>query len=128
MTRRSVTFDAMSVMQFVVAVFLITLGLMGIIDWNRSMYRYFGRANEAFNIFLGIVELAAGVIVGIALFIRMQSRLVYWVTIIIGIIWIVLIIIGFFAQGPFEPLYWLNRLAADVVILLAIWMINRRYA
>ena len=128
MTRRSVTFDAMSVMQFVVAVFLITLGLMRIIDWNRSMYGYFGRANEAFNIFIGIVELAAGVIVGIALFVRMQSRLVYWVTIIIGIIWIVLIIIGFFAQGPFEPLYWLNRLAADVVILLAIWMINRRYA
>ena len=127
MTRRSVTFDAMSVMQFVVAVFLITLGLMGIIDWNRSMYRYFGRANEAFNIFLGIVELAAGVIVGIALFIRMQGRLVYWVTIIIGIIWIVLIFLGI-AAGPFEPVYWLNRLAADVIILLAIWMINRKYA
>jgi len=127
MTRRSVTFDAMSVMQFVVAVFLITLGLMGIIDWNRSMYRYFGRANEAFNIFLGIVELAAGVIVGIALFIRMQGRLVYWVTIIIGIIWIVLIFLGI-AEGPFEPVYWLNRLAADVIILLAIWMINRKYA
>ena len=32
-----------------------------------------------------------------------------------------MILLGFFAKGAFEPnfLFWLNRLAADVIILLA---------
>ena len=48
----------------------------------------------------------------------------------IAILWIVEIVIGFFAQGLFEPdfIIWLNRLSADVIILAALWLINRKYA
>jgi len=121
----------------VVAIFLFTLGLIGIIDWNsnisqfgRGLNRLFGRANDPFNIIVAIVELAAGVVVFAGLFINVRSRLLYWLTIVIAILWVVEIIIGFFAQRPFEPdfLIWLNRLCADVIILLALWLINRKYA
>ena len=137
MTRRALSFDAVSVIQIVVALFLFTLGLIGIIDWSsgmaqfgRSMSRLFGAANNPLNIIVAIIELAAGVIVFAALFVNVRSRLVYWLTVIIAILWVVEIIIGFFAQGPFEPdfLIWLNRLCADVIILLALWLINRKYA
>jgi hypothetical protein len=137
MSRRAVTFDAVSVIQVVVAIFLFTLGLIGIIDWNsnlaqfgRGLNRLFGRANDPFNIIVAIVELAAGVIVFAALFVGVKSRLLYWLTIVIAILWVVEIIIAFFAQGPFEPdfIVWLNRLCADVIILLALWIINRKYA
>ena len=137
MSRRAVTFDAVSVIQIVVAIFLFTLGLIGIIDWNsnlaqfgRGLNRLFGRANDPFNIIVAIVELAAGFIVFAALFVGVKSRVLYWLTIVIAILWVVEIIIAFFAQGPFEPdfIVWLNRLCADVIILLALWIINRKYA
>ena len=36
MARKTINFDAVSVLQIVVAVFLFTLGLIGIIDWNSD--------------------------------------------------------------------------------------------
>jgi hypothetical protein len=137
MTRRSVSFDAVSIIQILVAVFLFTLGLIGIIAWNsnasefgRGLSRLFGRASDPFNIIVAIVELAAGVIVFAALFVDVASRLIYVVTIVIGILWIVEIIIGFFARSPFEPnfIVWLNRLVEVLIILAALWLINRKYA
>ncbi|HET6451579.1 MAG TPA: hypothetical protein VFI08_09715, partial [Spirochaetia bacterium] len=57
MAKRSVSFDAITVMQIVVAVFLFTLGLIGLVDWNsslaqfgRSVNRFFGRADNPLNL------------------------------------------------------------------------------
>ncbi len=137
MARRTVSFDSVSVLQVVVAIFLFTLGLIGIVGWNsdlaqfgRSLNRLFGRPDNPVNLVVAIVELAAGGIIFISLFVTVTSRLIYWLTMIISILWVVELIIGFLAQDPFQPdfLVWLNRLAADVIILLALWLINRKYA
>ena len=137
MAKRSVTFDAVTVLQIVVAVFLFTLGLIGLVDWNsglaqfgRSVNRLFGRADNPLNLIVAIVEMAAGVIVFIALFITVANRLIYVLTLVIAILWVVEIIVAFFGQDPFKPdfLVWLNRFAADVIILLSLWLINRKYA
>jgi len=137
MTRRALSFDAISVIQIIVAVFLFTLGLIGILQWNssaaqfgRGLTRLFGGSNNPMNLIIAILELAAGVIVFAALFIMVKSRILYFLTFIIAILWIVEIIIGFFAYGVFEPNFvvWLNGLSADGIILLALWLINRRYA
>jgi hypothetical protein len=137
MTRRTVTFDAVGVLQIVVAVFLFTLGLIGIIDWNsnlsqfgRGLNRLFGGSDNPLNLIVAIVELAAGAIVFIAVFVAVTSRLLYWLTMVIAVLWLLEIIVGFFAQGAFEPDFtvWLNRLAADVILLLALWLVNRKYA
>ena len=137
MTRRAVTFDSVIVVQIVLAVFLFTLGLIGIMDWNsslgqfgRGMNRLFGRAGNPFNIIVAIIELATGAIMFLGIFISNLNRVLYWATWIVVVIWIVEIIIDFFAQGAFEPnfLVWLNRLAADVIILGVLWLVNRKYA
>lgn len=137
MARKTVSFDGITVLQIVVAVFLFTLGLIGIVDWNsnlaqfgRSISRLFGRPDNPLNLIVAIVELAAGGIIFIALFVTVTSRLIFWLTLVIAILWIVEIIIGFFGQDAFQPdfLVWLNRLSADVIILAGLWLINRRYA
>jgi hypothetical protein len=138
MTRRAaVTFDGVVVVQIVLSIFLFTLGLIGIMDWNsnlgefeRGMNRLFGRAGNPFNIIVALIELAAGAIMFLAVFIGELNRVLYWGTWIVVVIWIIEIIIDFFAQGAFEPnfLVWLNRLAADVIVLGVLWLINRKYA
>jgi hypothetical protein len=134
--RRAVTFDAVVVVQVVLAIFLFTLGLIGILNWNsnlgefgRGVGRLLGRGSQPFTILVAVVELVAGVIMFAALFIGELSRVLYWTTWIVGVLWIVEIIIGFFAYGAFEPgfVVWLNRLAADVIILGVLWLINRKY-
>jgi hypothetical protein len=56
--------------------------------------------------------------------------LLYYSTLAIAILWALRILFGFFSQGVFEPdfVIWLNRLAADVIILLALWMVSRQHA
>jgi hypothetical protein len=130
-------FEVSIVLQVVMAVFLITLGLIGIINWNsglaqfgRDLNRVFGRPSNPINLIAAILELVAGVIVLAAVFIYVRSRLLYVATLIIAILWIVRIIISLFAQELFEPnfLAWLNRFSADLIVLTALWLVNRKYA
>ena len=125
------------VLQIVVAAYLITLGLLGIIHWDsgaaqfaRGLSRAFGGSNNPFNLIVAILELAAGAIVLLGLFVSMRSSLLAAATLVIAILWVIQIIIVFFARDIFEPdfLIWLNRLAADLIVLLALWLINRKYA
>ncbi|OHD71769.1 MAG: hypothetical protein A2V99_17615 [Spirochaetes bacterium RBG_16_67_19] len=125
------------VLQIVVAAYLIPLGLLGIIYWEsggaqfaRSLTRAFGGSNNPLNLIVAIVELAAGVIVLLGLFTSVRSGLLAAATLVIAILWVIQIIIVFFARDIFEPkfLVWLNRLAADLIVLLALWLINRKYA
>jgi len=125
------------VMQIVVAAYLILLGLLGIVYWNsaaaqfgRGLHQAFGRSVYPVNLILSIVELAAGVIVLLGLFAALRRDLLFVTTLVIAIIWAVLIVVNFFGRGSFGPnfLVWLSRLAADLIVLLALWLINRKYA
>ncbi len=135
--RRSAGFDVTVVLQIVMAAFLITLGLIGIINYSsdlaqlgRDLNIVFGRANNPINLIAAIVELIAGVIILAAVFFYVQSRWIFVATLVIAILWAVRIIINLFAQDIFEPtfLIWLNRLCADLIVLTALWLINRKYA
>jgi hypothetical protein len=135
--KRREGFEVSIVLQIVMAVFLITLGLIGIINYNsdlaqfgRDLNRVFGRPGNPINLIAAIVELVAGVIVLAAVFVYVRSRLLFFATLVIAILWIVRIIISLFAQDLFEPnfLVWLNRLSADLIVLTALWLVNRKYA
>jgi uncharacterized membrane protein YphA (DoxX/SURF4 family) len=125
------------VLQIVVAAFLITLGLVGLIHWNsdpakfgRGLTRAFGGTNSPASLIVAIVELAAGLIVLAGAFVRVRGRLLFASTLVIAILWAIQIIVSFFARDIFEPDFWIwaNRLAMDLVVLLALWLINRKYA
>ena len=136
-TRTAWHVDTLFVLQIVVAVFLITLGLIGIIRYDsdvsrlgRDLNRVFGRANDPFNIIVAVVEMVAGVLLAAALFVPVRIRWLYWTTLVIAIVWAVRIVLFLFVDRIFEPtfLVWLNRLASDLILLLALWLINRKYA
>jgi len=129
--------DTLFVLQIVVAVFLFTLGLMVLVRYDsdmsrlgRDLNRLFGRANNPFNIIVAVVELVAGVLLAAALFVPVRTRWLYWTTLVIAIVWAVRILLFQFVNDIFEPtfLVWLNQLAGDLVLLLALWLINRKYA
>ncbi len=137
MARSRASADLITILQIVVAVFLVTLGLIAIIHYNadlarfgRGMNKLFGRANDPLNLVVAIVEVVAGVIVFAGVFFAVQSRLLYGATLVIAVLWIIQIILSFFASNFAEPdlIVWLNRLAADLVVLLSLWVINRKYA
>ncbi len=140
MARKNVGLDSGStlfVLQIVVAAFLITLGLVGLIHWNsdparfgRGLTRAFGGSNSPFSLVVAIAELAAGIIVLAGTFARVRSGLLYAATLVIAILWAVQIVVSFFARDIFEPDFWiwLNRLAMDLIVLLALWLLNRKYA
>ena len=76
MARTRTSFDATLLMQIAVVLFLITLGIVGIMyynsrlgEWGRSIDRFFGRPSNPVNIIVAVAELVAGIIIGFALFV-----------------------------------------------------------
>jgi len=137
MARSRSSLDLVTILQIVVAAFLITLGLIAIIHYDsdlarlgRGMNRMFGRSGDPLNLVVAIVEIVAGGIVFAGVFFAVRSRLLYGATLVIAILWIIQIILSFFASNFAEPdlVVWINRLAADLIVLLALWLINRKYA
>lgn len=140
MANKKAAFDAdatLLVLQIVVAAYLITLGLVGLIQWDsgaaqfgRGLNRAFGGSNNPVSLIVPIVELAAGVIVLAGVFVQVRGRLLFAATLLIAILWLFQIIVSFFARDIFEPNFWvwLNGLAADLIVLLALWLVNRKYA
>ena len=137
MARGRTFMDGITILQIVVAAFLITLGLIAVIHYDsdlarlgRGMNQLFGRSNDPLNLVVAFVEIVAGVIVFVGVFFAVQSRLLYGATMVIAVLWIIQIILTFFASNFAEPdlVVWINRLAADLIVLLSLWLINRKYA
>ena len=137
MARSRSSSDLTTILQIIVAAFLITLGLIALIHYDsdlarlgRGMNRMFGRSGDPLNLVVAIAEIVAGVIVFAGVFLAVQSRLLYGATLVIAILWIIQIILSFFASNFAQPdlVVWINRLAADLIVLLALWLINRKYA
>jgi len=128
--------DAGLILQILVAAFLITLGLVIIINYNDDLSKLgrnlgiVGKRNDPVTLVIGIADLVAGIIIAAALFISINGKMVSLLTLIVLIIWLVQIIIKFFVNDIFEPdfLIWLNQLSVDLIILGSLWLINRKYA
>ena len=128
--------DTLFVLQIVVAVFLITAGLIVMVGWNwnpsrfeQAVTRAIGRPRNPVNLVVAIVEFIAGVLLAAALFVPVKTRWLYVTTLVIAIVWVIRIVLARFVYADFDPfLTWLNALAGDLVLLLALWLINRKYA
>lgn len=134
---RSSGFDATLLIQIALVLFLITLGIVGLTEYNsrlselgRSLNRLFGRADNPVNLIVAIAELVAGIIIGLALFVPIERRVIWVCCIVIVILWIINILFVFFFNNTFAPDFaiWLNGLSADLIILAALWLVTQRYA
>jgi len=137
MARSRTSLDATLLMQIAVALFLITLGIIGIVyfnsrfsEWGRSIDRFFGRADNPVNIIVAIAELVAGVIIGFALFVPVSGRAAWIASLVMVIVWIVKILWIYFLNSIFDPTFiiWLNGLSVSLIVLIGLWVVNRKYA
>jgi len=134
---RKTRFDAILLLQIAVGFFLVTLGIAGLMSYNttlseaaRALSRIFGRASNPLNLIIAIVEVVAGAVLVLDLFVTLAGRLQFWTTLFIAVLWVVQIVVVFFVNNLLAPdfITWLNRLSMDLIILVGLWMVNRRYA
>ena len=134
---RKTRFDAILLLQIAVGFFLVTLGIAGLMSYNttlseaaRALNRIFGRTNNPLNLIIAIIEVVAGAVLVLDLFVTLAGRLQFWTTLFIVVLWVAQIVVVFFVNNLIEPdfITWLNRLSMDLIILVGLWMINRRYA
>ena len=125
------------VLQLAVAVFLFTLGLIGVMHWNsdlaqfgRGLTRLFGKTSSPVDLIIAIVELAAGVVILAGVFLKGRNTALFAATLAVAVFWAVLIVVNYFAQNFVHPDFfvWLNRVSLDCVVLLAIWTVSRKFA
>jgi uncharacterized membrane protein YtjA (UPF0391 family) len=137
MARTRSSLDATMLMQIAVVLFLISLGIIGIMyyssrlgEWGRSVDRFFGRPNNPVNIIVAVAELVAGIILGFALFVPIPGRAAWIASIVMVIIWIVKILWTYVLNGIFEPdfIVWLNGVSVALIVLVGLWIVNRNYA
>jgi uncharacterized membrane protein YphA (DoxX/SURF4 family) len=129
--------DTLFVLQILVAIFLVSLGLMGLVDYDsgwsqlhRDIDRAFGVIINPLTVIVAVVELVAGLLLLATLFVPVRTRWLYWTTLVIAITWAAWIVLDLFVNHIFEPsfLAWLNQLADALVMFGALWLINRKYA
>ncbi len=137
MARTRISLDATLLMQIAVALFLISLGIIGIVyynsrfsEWGRSIDRFFGRADNPINIIVAVAELVAGIIIAFALFTPVPGRAAWIASLVMVIVWIVKILWIYFLTSIFDPTFiiWLNGLAVSLIVLIGLWVVNRKYA
>jgi hypothetical protein len=137
MVRTRSSFDATLLMQIAVVLFLISLGIVGIMyyssrlgEWGRSIDRFFGRPSNPVNIIVAVAELVAGIIIGFALFVPVPGRAAWISGLVMVIIWIVKILWTYVLNGIFEPnfIVWLNGLSVALIVLVGLWIVTSKYA
>jgi hypothetical protein len=137
MSRTRMSLDGTLLMQIVVAVFLISLGIIGIMyfssrigEWGRSIDRFFGRADNPINIIVAVAELVAGIIIAFALFMPVPGRAAWISGLVMVILWIVKILWTYVLNGIFEPnfIVWLNGLSVSLIVLVGLWIVTSKYA
>ena len=135
---KRVSFETVLLLQIAAGLYLLTLGIAGIAgyssDWSeavRSVTRFFGGKNDPTSLIVAIVELVAGIVVLGALFLPTRSRAISLATLVIAALWLlylVVVAISTASGSDFNFVIWLNSLTADILVLVSLWMVSRRYS
>jgi len=135
---KKVSVEAVTLFQLSVALFIATLGILGIAYWRsdvnefgRQLNRFFGARNDPTNLVVAIVELVCGIVVAFVMLLKGKSRLPSLLTLVVAALWLVysvVTLVSSASESDFVFVKWLNTLALDLAILMGLWMVNRRYA
>jgi hypothetical protein len=135
--------DIRFILQLALSAFLILLGIQGIIAYNsplneltRAFAGIFGGGKDAISLAIAIIDLAAGVLLALELFLGSQIKLISLVPIIVVVYWIARTIYKQFVTGmsisggtmTFQPdfLGWLVLLMSNVIYVIALFLVSRR--
>ncbi|MFO7781575.1 MAG: hypothetical protein R6W94_08085 [Spirochaetia bacterium] len=123
-------------LQLVVGVFLLTLGISELVEYNselnqfaRSMSRAFGGSGSVLPVIIALIEILAGGLLLAALFTPVPGAAVFWSSIVIAVLWIVRVIVSYVLRDPLEPtlLVWLVGFSHELIPGLVIWTVGRQY-
>ena len=124
-------------LQIAVGIFFLLLGLQGIIHYNsdlsgfgRAFTKAFGGKVDYVNIAISILAMLSGIIILGGLFVPMKNSTLMIASFAVFIFWALKILYFFFFNNFLEPdfIVWLQRLALDCVVLMSVWIINRKYS
>jgi len=124
-------------LQIAVGLFFLLMGLQVIIHYDnygsqatRLVNNLFGNNNNIINIIVSIGALVSGIIILGGLFIPLKNSTLMVATLIVFIFWAVKIAYFYFANNLMEPdvISWLQKLSLDFVVLMSVWIINRKYS
>ena len=133
-TRRTGSFF---LLQIAVGLFFLMMGLQGIVNYDtygsqatRLVNNLFGNNNNIINIIVSVGALVSGIIILGGLFIPLKNSTLMVATLIVFIFWIVKIAYFYFANNLMKPdlISWLQNLSLQFVILMSVWIINRKYS
>ena len=133
-TRRSGSFF---LLQIAVGLFFLLMGLKGIINYDsagsqatRFVNDLFGNNNNIINIIVSIGALFSGIIILGGLFVPLKNSTLMIATLVVFIFWALKIAYFYFANNLMEPnlLTWLQNLSLQFVVLMSVWVINRKYS
>ncbi|MCK5673093.1 MAG: hypothetical protein KAH95_06940 [Spirochaetales bacterium] len=124
-------------LQIAVGLFFLLMGLQGIINYDsygsqatRFVNDVFGNNNNIINIIVSIGALISGVIILGGLFIPLKNSTLMIATLIVFIFWALKIAYFYFVNNLMEPnlITWLQNLSLQFVVLMSVWIINRKYS
>lgn len=133
-TRRTGSFF---LLQVAVGLFFLLMGLQGIINYDsygsqatRFVNDLFGNNNNIINIIVSIGALVSGVIILGGLFIPLKNSTLMIATLVVFIFWALKIVYFYIVNNPMEPdlITWLQNLSLQFVVLMSVWIINRKYS
>lgn len=124
-------------LQIAVGMFFLLMGLQGIINYDsygsqatRFVNDLFGNSNNIINIIVSVGALVSGVIILGGLFIPLKNSTLMVATLIVFIFWALKIVYFYVANNLMEPdlITWLQNISLQFVILMSVWIINRKYS
>lgn len=120
--------------QLALGIFFIALGIEGIATYNsqinefaRAVGRFFGSQNDIIPLIFAIVEVVAGVVILLEIFVPVDSRMFFIASLVILVFWGVVMVLRYITGGNFlEPDYlpWIAAFSKDLVILSALWIVT----
>ena len=124
-------------LQVAVGLFFLLMGLQGLINYDSNINQaarfvndLFGSNTNIINISISIGALISGIIILGGLFIPLKNSTLMIATLVVFIFWALKIAYFYVANNLLEPdlITWLHNLSLDCVILMSVWIINRKYS
>lgn len=128
--RPSISLTSVFFLQLVIGIFFLSLGILGIQGHDSTLSqlrRTFGH-NDSLQLIMAIVELVAGIILVVGLFVALSGEVQRLVSLILFCLWALVLVLQYVVDG-FDSkhfLTWLQSLSLDSVVLVGLWVIGRR--
>ncbi len=111
-------------------IFFLVLGIQGLsihTSKTAELLRWLGR-NDALNIVISVVQILAGAVLCIGVFLPIGSTVSWFLTLGILVLWGIYMVMTLFLKDFLKPdtLSWLYKTSWSFIILTSLWLVSGR--